>query len=462
MATGSYYLLRRPGEQTAHIVVGNVPGVQHSVLREILGLHGTVVSIASPPEGSSHVFASYAEAAEAAAAAAAMDGRPCPELGGRVLVVRPAGMRRPKVRGENILAEQAPGCCCDSLLPCLLLLLAVLSQGLCSRPLLSPARPRPTFPLPPAAAPTPGVHLPGCCAAPPQVSAEELLKRLVPAELHAEACGVPGLLLLLDFVTEEAEAALLALVDREPWIQLKHRRVQHYGAAFDYPQRLLDRVAACPPIPPVLRQLAGAIQALPGAAPLDQLTVNDYPCGAGISPHIDSHSAFGGPLAVVSLASPAAMVLRRAGVPSRALLLPPRSLLLMTGEARYRWEVSSFLSSSRRGVGVGVTGADAGECSAAAWPCRRRLFSARGSVPARLPLDCYPPHPLPHPGLPPAASWCSPPSSPPHPSAAALHPTPQVGPAGDRGGGAARRAAGIPDLPPGALRALHLPLPPLL
>lgn len=52
----------------------------------------------------------------------------------------------------------------------------------------------------------------------------------------AAACGVPGLSLLLDFVTAEEEALLLAAVDGggAPWTVFARRRVQHYGYAFNY------------------------------------------------------------------------------------------------------------------------------------------------------------------------------------------------------------------------------------
>jgi hypothetical protein len=39
-------------------------------------------------------------------------------------------------------------------------------------------------------------------------------------------------------------------------------------------------------IPPEARRIAERIQELPGAAAIDQLTVNEYACGVGISPHV--------------------------------------------------------------------------------------------------------------------------------------------------------------------------------
>ena len=50
----------------------------------------------------------------------------------------------------------------------------------------------------------------------------------------AEECNIPGLALLLNFVTAAEEAALLAEVDERPWDSLARRKVQHYGRPFNY------------------------------------------------------------------------------------------------------------------------------------------------------------------------------------------------------------------------------------
>lgn len=99
-----------------------------------------------------------------------------------------------------------------------------------------------------------------------------------------------------------------------------------------------------------------------GSTVLDQLTVNEYPPGVGLSPHIDTHSAFEGMIFSLSLAGPCVMEFRKyptgnwlknyEGVSDgevqdcnktssnfirRAIYLPPRSMLLLSGEARYAW-----------------------------------------------------------------------------------------------------------------------------
>ena len=48
------------------------------------------------------------------------------------------------------------------------------------------------------------------------------------------------------------------------------------------------------PMPPAVGAVMARVRALPGMPALDQLTVNEYPIGVGLSPHIDTHSAFKG------------------------------------------------------------------------------------------------------------------------------------------------------------------------
>lgn len=90
------------------------------------------------------------------------------------------------------------------------------------------------------------------------------------------------------------------------------------------------------------------------------IQVNEYPPGVGLSPHIDTHSAFEAFILSLSLAGPCIMEFRRYsdGVwsqrhPSsneekdncsdnsnyvrKTVYLPPRSMLLLSGEARYAW-----------------------------------------------------------------------------------------------------------------------------
>ncbi|KAJ3144922.1 Alkylated DNA repair protein alkB 8 [Irineochytrium annulatum] len=188
-----------------------------------------------------------------------------------------------------------------------------------------------------------------------------------PAEV---ASLVAGLTLIPDFITEEEEVALLADINREesPWVHLSSRKVQHYGIAFDYTSNEFgsDPLATHPRLPawcdPILARLEqhGLLTATGPGRP-NQLTVNHYPPGSGIRPHVDTHSSFDGPVVSVSLVSRCVMEFRYLPEPPRNIfgdpdaemppapipgfklanvVLPARSAIVMSGDARFGWEHS--------------------------------------------------------------------------------------------------------------------------
>ena len=182
-----------------------------------------------------------------------------------------------------------------------------------------------------------------------------------PAFTEVESLGVPGLLLIRDFVDEEEEASLVVDADNRPWDELKRRRVQHQGYRFEYESRQIDtedRIGGFEPMATMVARRIEQVSAYSSHATgeIDQLTVNEYSAGVGLSPHVDSHSCFEGPIAIVSLLTHTIMSFRKPredasssndddegdneeeGKHYLSLLLPPRSLLVMYGEARLAWE----------------------------------------------------------------------------------------------------------------------------
>jgi len=73
-------------------------------------------------------------------------------------------------------------------------------------------------------------------------------------------------------------------------------------------------------------------------SPPDQMTVNFYEPGNGIPPHIDNVTAFDEFIISLSLCSSVVMEFRQAETKKFAKLnLEPNSLLVLNGEARYKW-----------------------------------------------------------------------------------------------------------------------------
>ncbi|XP_040987345.1 alkylated DNA repair protein ALKBH8 homolog isoform X5 [Juglans microcarpa x Juglans regia] len=159
----------------------------------------------------------------------------------------------------------------------------------------------------------------------------------VPVSLMASELNIPGLYLLQDFVT----------IKEEETRNVNTRR--KLGELPSFVSLILERISSFPN----LDDSANIV--------LDQLTVNEYPTGVGLSPHVDTHSAFEGFIFSLSLAGPCIMEFRQyaecAWLPNhtsspsmkmqspeddksflrRAIYLPPRSMLLLSGEARYAW-----------------------------------------------------------------------------------------------------------------------------
>ncbi|KAG9452913.1 hypothetical protein H6P81_005817 [Aristolochia fimbriata] len=187
----------------------------------------------------------------------------------------------------------------------------------------------------------------------------------VSVSLDASELGIPGLHLMRDFVSPEEEQELLVSVDARPWRKLAKRRVQHFGYEFLYQTRNVNSNQFLGELPSFVSPVLRRISLFPNirdskSSILNQLTVNEYPPGVGLSPHIDTHSAFDELIFSLSLAGPCVMEFRKydrgtwlpmltsstdlkqEGVDDcsflrRAIFLPPRSMLLLSGEARYAW-----------------------------------------------------------------------------------------------------------------------------
>lgn len=144
-----------------------------------------------------------------------------------------------------------------------------------------------------------------------------------------------------DAWTDEAGTAeLLGKVDAGSWLLDLKRRVQHFGYKYDYRARTVsfsDHLGALPEWLPCLGQRLvrdGIFDRLP-----DQVIVNEYLPGQGISPHVDCFTCFGETIAIVSLGSSVAMNFRHSATDEcHEMILRPGSLLSLSGQARYDWK----------------------------------------------------------------------------------------------------------------------------
>jgi alkylated DNA repair dioxygenase AlkB len=150
---------------------------------------------------------------------------------------------------------------------------------------------------------------------------------------------VRGLVYVPALVPRDAQARLLQEIDAWPWITDLRRRVQHYGYRYDYRSRSVDQSMRLGDLPAWALVVAEALQRR-GLLPRlpDQVIVNEYEPGQGISNHVDCEPCFDGNIASVSLGSACVMnFTSRATGEVMPVLLEPGSVVVLTGEARYDW-----------------------------------------------------------------------------------------------------------------------------
>lgn len=154
----------------------------------------------------------------------------------------------------------------------------------------------------------------------------------------------PGMRRVLEAIPLAEEQALLDLRGRlrlEPYVmrgQASRRRLAAFGGGYD------GRFSG----PPLPREIAKAREQVCRGVGLDpetfeQVIYTVYPPGAGIGWHIDL-PRFGPSIVGLSLGAPARLRFRRRQPPSAgpgkvlSVLLPPRSVYVIGGEARLEWE----------------------------------------------------------------------------------------------------------------------------
>jgi alkylated DNA repair dioxygenase AlkB len=113
----------------------------------------------------------------------------------------------------------------------------------------------------------------------------------------------------------------------------------YYGYKYDYKGRKVTPEMCLGPLPEWLQPLCQELKdrgLMPRVA--DQVIVNEYEAGQGIAPHVDCVPCFADTIASQTMGSSCLMeftkVKTREKVP---LFLPRRSLVVLSGEARYNW-----------------------------------------------------------------------------------------------------------------------------
>jgi alkylated DNA repair dioxygenase AlkB len=166
-------------------------------------------------------------------------------------------------------------------------------------------------------------------------------KESQPSTKNKEAIDeICGLQYIENYITEFQHEWLLAQIDKHEWLTDLKRKVQHYGFKYDYKARKVNYDMLIGELPEWLKRLSQKLQKdghMPKGA--DQVIVNEYLPGQGISSHIDCEPCFKDTIISLSLGSGCVMNFtnkfdKKKKIP---VWLEPRSLVVLSGEARDKW-----------------------------------------------------------------------------------------------------------------------------
>lgn len=144
-----------------------------------------------------------------------------------------------------------------------------------------------------------------------------------------------GLSLQLNVITPEKEAEIITWLDTrnyDPWSTALSRRTQHFGYEYNYTGK---SIAPGPPMVGPILDLAQYIEKV-GLMKPEQCIVNEYFRDQSIAGHTDK-IIFCPVIIGISLGADVVMTFER-GIEKFECFLPRRSMMMITGQARYEWK----------------------------------------------------------------------------------------------------------------------------
>ena len=158
--------------------------------------------------------------------------------------------------------------------------------------------------------------------------------------LESDATPIPGLTYIPDYINIDNQNKLLNLIDQQEWSTKLKRRIQQYGYKYDYKNGSLASSSDLGPLPDWVQNMANRLSddGLTANVP-DQVIINEYEPGQGITDHVDCVPCFGKTIITLSLGGLCVMDFTKLQTQEKvSILLLPGSVLVMKGAARYGWE----------------------------------------------------------------------------------------------------------------------------
>lgn len=140
--------------------------------------------------------------------------------------------------------------------------------------------------------------------------------------------------IIKDVISPQEELDLITLIDNQEWNPSLSRRTQHYGYEYIYKTRSL--IKSNPIIEGLVPKCVSSI------INPEQIIVNEYKKGQGISPHMDA-TVFGNTICIISLLDDVTFNLG-----DESFILPRRSMLILKDDDRYNKKHHLRYSGNRR------------------------------------------------------------------------------------------------------------------
>ena len=168
----------------------------------------------------------------------------------------------------------------------------------------------------------------------------EQLSLFAPVNNDETIDSISGLLYIENYINEAQHRWLLEQIDKQPWCDDLKRKVQHYGFKYDYKARKVNLDMCIGALPEWLKRLSHNLRKDEYMQEIaDQVIVNEYEPGQGITGHIDCEPCFEDTIASLSLGSGCVMDFTNKHNKQEKVKvwLAPRSLIVLRNEARYEW-----------------------------------------------------------------------------------------------------------------------------
>lgn len=158
--------------------------------------------------------------------------------------------------------------------------------------------------------------------------------------LESDPTPIPGLTYIPGYINIDNQNQLLNVIDQQEWSTKLERRIQQYGYRYDYENGSLASSSDLGPLPDWVQNMASRLSddGLTANVP-DQVIINEYEPGQGITSHVDCIPCFGKTIITLSLGSLCVIDFTKLQTKEKvSILLLPGSVLVMQGAARYEWE----------------------------------------------------------------------------------------------------------------------------